>query len=290
MCGPSRDYLDARYQTALAGSDRVWFERGQHPMCCGVPKGQLAAVIQPAGNSPWVGSGHRIEVRNQGPEALYSRSHGVGCRNPLGPVWDRVVTWCGRNGRGVSCTRRSVGATRRPESPQRARRGSRRRDRFLREARAASALNHPAIVTIYDVGESSIGRYLVMEFVEGSTLRAMLKNRPSLESVARIGRQVAGALSAAHAHGIVHRDIKPENIMVRSDGYVKVLDFGLARVASEHSSQSTQPWRKHSRVSFLAPFRTCLPSKHAVKRSDLRATSSRSAWCWTSWLQDTIRS
>jgi serine/threonine protein kinase/predicted ATPase len=131
-------------------------------------------------------------------------------------------------------------------------------DRFLREARAASALNHPAIVTIHDVGESSIGRYLVMEFVEGTTLRAMLKNHPSLEAVARIGRQVAGALSAAHAHGIVHRDIKPENIMVRSDGYVKLLDFGLARVAFEHSSiettmAETQPGLFLGTVLYMSP-------------------------------------
>jgi len=103
--------------------------------------------------------------------------------------------------------------------------------RFLREARAASALNHPNIITIYDVGETGDGgHFIVQEFVEGHTLRSKLDSELGLPTVLDIGCQVARALSAAHAAGIVHRDVKPENVMVREDGYVKVLDFGLARI------------------------------------------------------------
>jgi eukaryotic-like serine/threonine-protein kinase len=99
--------------------------------------------------------------------------------------------------------------------------------RFLREARAASALNHPNIVTVYEVVRHNETSVIAMEFIEGASLRGLTPVAPS--QVVRIGLQVAQALSAAHAAGIVHRDIKPENIMVRPDGYVKVLDFGLAR-------------------------------------------------------------
>ncbi|HUG68480.1 MAG TPA: protein kinase [Pirellulaceae bacterium] len=102
--------------------------------------------------------------------------------------------------------------------------------RFEREARAASALNHPNIVTIHDIGLSDVGRFIVMELVEGKTLRERFPELPSVEVVADIGRQIAEALDVAHSIGIVHRDIKPQNIMVRDDGYVKVLDFGLVRL------------------------------------------------------------
>jgi tRNA A-37 threonylcarbamoyl transferase component Bud32/tetratricopeptide (TPR) repeat protein len=104
-------------------------------------------------------------------------------------------------------------------------------ERFIREARAASALNHPNIVTIHEIGETGPNRYIVMEFIAGRTLRKIIGQGVDLESLARIGEQVARALAVAHAAGIVHRDIKPDNIMVRDDGYVKVLDFGLARLA-----------------------------------------------------------
>jgi tetratricopeptide (TPR) repeat protein len=106
-------------------------------------------------------------------------------------------------------------------------------ERFLREARAASALNHPNIVTVHEIGETDGGApYMVQELVEGRTLRSTLRAMPRLPlaDVADVGRQVARALAAAHRAGIVHRDIKPENLMQRRDGYVKVLDFGLARV------------------------------------------------------------
>ena len=97
--------------------------------------------------------------------------------------------------------------------------------RFEREARAIAALNHPNICTLYDAGPD----YLVMELVEGDTLRDLLLRGLSADTGLSIGKQVLAALRAAHAAGIVHRDLKPANIMVRADGYVKVLDFGLAK-------------------------------------------------------------
>ncbi len=103
--------------------------------------------------------------------------------------------------------------------------------RFEREARAASALNHPNILTIHEIGEAESIHYIVSEFVEGKTLRERLRHGPlSIGEARAIAEQVAGALSVAHKAGIIHRDIKPENLMVRPDGLVKVLDFGLAKL------------------------------------------------------------
>jgi serine/threonine protein kinase/Tol biopolymer transport system component len=105
--------------------------------------------------------------------------------------------------------------------------------RFEQEARAASALNHPNVCTIHALGETSDGQhYIAMEYVEGETLRQRLSTtRLSIREALDIAIQAAAALSAAHAGGIVHRDIKPENVMLRLDGFVKVLDFGLAKLA-----------------------------------------------------------
>ena len=103
-------------------------------------------------------------------------------------------------------------------------------DRFIREALAVSALNHPNIVTIYETGEIAGARYIAMELVRGRTLRELVRERMAWTRAADIGRQAAEALAVAHAAQIVHRDVKPENVMVRDDGYVKVLDFGLARI------------------------------------------------------------
>jgi serine/threonine protein kinase len=108
--------------------------------------------------------------------------------------------------------------------------------RFQREARAASSLNHPNIITIYDFGVANGRDYIVSEFVEGHTLRSFIgAPNLTLNKILDMVIQVANALEAAHAAGIVHRDIKPENIMVRPDGYVKVLDFGLAKLTEQES-------------------------------------------------------
>jgi eukaryotic-like serine/threonine-protein kinase len=105
-------------------------------------------------------------------------------------------------------------------------------ERFMREAHAASALNHPNILTIYEIGEHNGVHFIAAEFVEGETLRQKMRNRalPVAEALA-VAVQTVEALCAAHRAGIVHRDIKPENIMIRHDGYVKVLDFGLAKLS-----------------------------------------------------------
>ena len=112
--------------------------------------------------------------------------------------------------------------------------------RFIQEAKAASALNHPNIITIHEIGEEGGTHYIATEFIDGLTLRRWITNQPnSLAGGIEVGLQVASALAAAHAAGIVHRDIKPENIMVRSDGLVKVLDFGLAKLTAKTSPLET---------------------------------------------------
>src|SRR5688572_13143993 len=133
--------------------------------------------------------------------------------------------------------------------------------RFLREARAASALNHPNIIVVHDIGETPDGRhYIVQELINGRTLRNEMLEQIALPRVIDLFRQVARALTAAHAAGIVHRDIKPENIMVRADGYAKVLDFGLARVpevetgsASTHSGHETTSGVLVGTMAYMSP-------------------------------------
>jgi len=129
--------------------------------------------------------------------------------------------------------------------------------RFEREARAASALNHPNIITIYDIGACDAGRFIVMELVEGRTLRQIMDSGPALASVAPVGGQIAKALAVAHAAGIIHRDIKPANIIVRKDGYVKVLDFGIARLVHDAEGQRsldvTNPGQVIGTVAYMSP-------------------------------------
>ena len=116
--------------------------------------------------------------------------------------------------------------------------------RFSQEARAASSLNHPNIVTIHDSGETSGLHFIVMELVEGHTLRELLQTRESHPFSPRrlleIGAQIAEGLAKAHAAGIVHRDLKPENVMVTADGFVKILDFGLAKLRADGSGGQEQ--------------------------------------------------
>ncbi len=108
--------------------------------------------------------------------------------------------------------------------------------RFTQEAKAASALNHPNILVIHEIGEAENANFIVSEFIEGKTLRETVEDSPlKLSEVLDIAIQIGNALAAAHAAKIVHRDIKPENIMIRPDGYVKVLDFGLAKLV-EHKA------------------------------------------------------
>jgi eukaryotic-like serine/threonine-protein kinase len=105
-----------------------------------------------------------------------------------------------------------------------------RLQRFIQEAKATSALNHPHILTIHEIGVEGATRFIATEFIEGETLRPRMTEGLKLTEILEIAIQTAGALAAAHAAGIIHRDIKPENIMIRRDGYIKVLDFGLAKL------------------------------------------------------------
>ena len=109
-------------------------------------------------------------------------------------------------------------------------RDQQRLQRFVQEAKAASALNHPHIITIHEIGTSGRSKFIATEFIDGETLRERMNRGMKLVDVLEISSQIASALVAAHSAGIVHRDIKPENIMVRKDGYAKVLDFGLAKL------------------------------------------------------------
>ncbi|HZE90053.1 MAG TPA: protein kinase, partial [Verrucomicrobiae bacterium] len=124
--------------------------------------------------------------------------------------------------------------------PDRALGSPERRERFIREARAASTLSHPGIVHVYDVDESQGHLFIAMEYVAGRTVSALIEAGPmALDEILRIGVEVAEALSAAHAHGIVHRDVKPSNILVADEGFVKVFDFGLAKLLGPRDEGST---------------------------------------------------
>lgn len=116
--------------------------------------------------------------------------------------------------------------------------------RFIQEAKAASALNHPNILTVYEIGEHEGRHYISSEYIDGKTLRERMRSRLSFDETLSIMVQTAEALSAAHQAGIVHRDIKPENIMVRADGYVKVLDFGLAKLTEINDTGGEDETRK----------------------------------------------
>ena len=132
------------------------------------------------------------------------------------------------------------------------------RRRFLNEARAASALNHPNIVALYDICTDDSVDFLVMEFVDGRTLRDVIaKESLNFEQLAGLGSQVASALSAAHAAGIIHRDIKPANIMVNQAQQAKVLDFGVAKMArNDFDTYLTGAGQVVGTVAYMSPEQT----------------------------------
>src|SRR5215471_6371524 len=140
-----------------------------------------------------------------------------------------------------------------------------RRQRFEQEARSASALNHPNILTIYDIGEADGALYIAMELIEGRTLRELVASEEPVPTrkFLDVATQTAEGLAKAHAAGIVHRDLKPENLMVSKDGFVKILDFGLAKL-TEAAPQAasvlptavaspTQPGTVMGTVGYMSP-------------------------------------
>jgi serine/threonine protein kinase/Tfp pilus assembly protein PilF len=135
--------------------------------------------------------------------------------------------------------------------PERLTADERQLSRFKTEARAASALNHPNILTVYEIGAEENRQFIATEFIEGITLRESLAcGKMNLHAALEIGVQVASALAAAHETGVVHRDIKPENIMLRPDGYAKVLDFGIAKLTEQ------RPTSDHYKVLTTAALET----------------------------------
>src|SRR5438128_5096729 len=140
-----------------------------------------------------------------------------------------------------------------------------RMKRFVQEAKAASALNHPNIITIHEIDETDSVTFIATEFIDGQTLRERMQSAPmKLGEVLDVATQIASALAAAHDAGIVHRDIKPENVMLRRDGIVKVLDFGLAKLtqpsapavdtqAATKPLVQTEPGRVMGTVAYMSP-------------------------------------
>src|SRR5215510_2832249 len=143
--------------------------------------------------------------------------------------------------------------------------------RFEQEARAASSLNHPNILTIYEIGEARKTHFIATEFVDGQTLRQRLQqSRLNLSEALDIAIQVAAALAAAHTVGILHRDIKPENIMVRNDGLVKVVDFGLAKLTERSTEQSDSLSEAPTMVRFDTEPGTVMGTTHYMSPEQTR--------------------
>ncbi len=137
--------------------------------------------------------------------------------------------------------------------------------RFEQEAKAASSLNHPNIITVYEIGEADGTHFIAAEYVDGQMLRQRMKDdHLKLPSALDVAVQIASALTAAHEAGIIHRDIKPENVMVRRDGIVKVLDFGLAKLTERRQGEvdneaptrakvNTDPGTVMGTASYMSP-------------------------------------
>lgn len=153
-----------------------------------------------------------------------------------------------------------------------------RRERFRREARAVAKLSHPSIVQIYDLLETPEGDWIVLEYVEGTTLTTrLMQGALDPGEVVRLARDVAGALEEAHAQGLLHRDLKAENVILTPSGRAKVLDFGLAKLyeSDAPTGEATSPG------AWSGPGAPCLRNRPRGSRSTRARTSSRSESCST---------
>jgi DNA helicase-2/ATP-dependent DNA helicase PcrA len=151
-----------------------------------------------------------------------------------------------------------------------------RRRRFLQEARAASALNHPHILTVYEIGEADGKPFMATEYIQGDTLRRKIKSRPlPFRDALEIAIQIAEGLRKAHEHGIIHRDLKPENLMISRDGYAKILDFGLAKLTEQKrtldSTEKTIVQVKTNSGMILGTVKYMSPEQLLGKRVDMRS-------------------
>ena len=168
------------------------------------------------------------------------------------------------------------------------------KQRFHQEAETTSGLNHPHIVTMYDVGEHEGQQYIVSELVEGGTLDdwARSNRRKSWRQSVELLTGIADALAAAHAAGILHRDVKPSNVLIDGNGYAKLADFGLAKLVDRDGRDPSKSGSEERLApgSCSARSRTCRRSRPRASRSTSAATCSRSASCSMSCSRDIVRS